>query len=225
VLLATPVPDAPEAGSSTLASIAEEEYAGAWGERGAGDDGHDAFANTWGTWSLFGSWAELDTDAEPDALADADALPLYLVDLPDTDEPASLPAIEAMGAVHADEGGADQPLAWANSSLLIDPHWVAADVPAPSRRGRDDTPSDHILGAAMSPSEDASEVDIAAGGGAGHPEQDDQFLVVVEAEPRPPTSYDPRLPAAPVWEARRARVLAADGEAEDAIEPPFGWPA
>jgi DNA-directed RNA polymerase specialized sigma24 family protein len=223
-LLAPPVPEAPEAGSTQLASISEEEYAGAWGERAAGDDGHDAFANTWGTWSLFGSWAKLDTDAEPDALADADEMPLYFVDLPDADEPASLPAIEAMGAVQADEGSADRPPSSANSSLLIDLPWVAADMPAPSRRWHDAT-SDHILAAAMPPSEDASEVDIAAGGGAGHLEHDDQFLVVVEAEPRPPTSYDPRLPAAPVWEARRARVLSADGEAEDAIEPPFGWPA
>jgi DNA-directed RNA polymerase specialized sigma24 family protein len=53
---------------------------------------------------------------------------------------------------------------------------------------------------------------------------EDHYVLVVEAEPHEETAHS-RWQSASAWAARRARVLSADGEAEDPIDAPFGWPA
>lgn len=119
--------------------------------------------------------------------------------------------VEAAGATDAEDGGVSGPEAVASS-----PH--AADSAAPA-----DAPP--VPATALSASLSAS---LSVGRAATTPDREspayeDHYWLVVVADPdaRTPTKQRPTVMS--MWDARRARVLSADGEAEDPAVTQVLW--
>ena len=213
-------------GDATVAAAIADDVPPAPGATDAPEA--EAPRHAWDASSVYASLAALSASA----LADADYTQLYQSDLDDSNEAAAAQTAEVYESASAGEGdvdvsaaelaGALPELAWdldrdveglALAGILDE---VAPSMPRLFKAGRRD-------GAAGRGSEEPAYDDSLVG--ADGLEDEDHFLLVMEAEQHAGGPHDPRPPAAPAWEARRARVLSADGEAEDPADAQPVWPA
>jgi DNA-directed RNA polymerase specialized sigma24 family protein len=179
----------------------------------------DAPRHAWDAASVFASLAALSASA----LADTDYTHLYQSDLDESDAAARAQMAEGYEGASAGQGDVDDSAAVSEGELPVVAWEFNQDVEesalADTGVSDEDVPSGQEQAA-------ASEHDVSGADADGLADADHaHFLVVMEAEPHAGAPHDSRPSAAVAWEARRARVLSADGEAEDPTDAQPDWPA